>query len=419
MIKNGMIKIHVSQLRLGMFVSDLDCGWLQTDYLVQGVSINSLADMERLAKFATYVWVDPVRGTLDPSLTLKSIDKDAVGKVTSSSVWPNAEDFRLEKRKVHYERTTDVAAEHANALKIYEKGKSDVKSMMHGIATTGTFDLEVARDLVAASLKSILRNPDALLWMGKIREVDEYTAEHCLNVSLLAMVFGRHLGLREKDLVKVGLAGLLHDLGKLQTPSEILNKPGKLTEEEFNIMREHAKLGYLMLKNNQALPGVVTETAHSHHERIDGKGYPRKIRAVELPEIVRLISIVDTYDAITAERCYSKPKSSTVALGILYEERGTQFDEDLVLEFIRCMGIYPPGVIVELINGYIGLVIEINEGFKHLPKILLLRDSEGVLNSPYTINLLEVEQGVLSNQFLVRRTLSQGTHGIYTKDYTR
>lgn len=413
------IKLHISQLKMGMFVADIDCGWLKTPYAVQGVMINNLGDIEKLSKYATFVWVDPVKSTINASALLKQLKtKEVRSSQAVAEALASAEDIRLEKRRVAYDKTASIKEEHPVAYALYEKGKQDVKSIISDVTMVGSFDLNLAKDLVNENVQSILRNPDALMWMSKIREVDEYTAEHCLNVSILAMVFGRHLGLKEADLVKVGLAGLLHDLGKLQVPSHILNKPGQLTEEEALVMSQHPRMGFDMLKNAKSLPKVVASTALSHHERIDSKGYPAGQPAMELSEIVRLVSIVDTYDAITSERCYSKPKSTTTALKIIYDEKGKQFDEQLVLEFIRCIGIYPPGILVELLNGSVGLVIEINEGFRHLPKILLLRVNEQVLDQPRLINLIEVESGLLANEYLVKRTLSQGTHGIFTKDYT-
>lgn len=416
--KKGMVEIHVSLLKVGMFVADVDCGWLSTPYLVQGLLIRKLDDIEILSRYARYVWIDPIKGDYQVGTSLQRLDvaHKAKTKITRKKVLE--EDAHLSKHKVQYVKEANIVEEHPIALSLYEKGKKGIYNIVSDVVHSSKVDVVAARELVSENMKSILRNPDALLWMTKIRNMDEYTAEHCLNVSILAMVFGRHLGLTESDLLKVGLAGLLHDLGKLETPPHILNKPDKLTPEEMLIMCQHPLMGYELLKDNKSLPKVVVSTALSHHERIDGNGYPHGISADELSEIVRLVTIVDTYDAMTSERCYSKPKSTTEALKILYDEKGKQFDELLVLEFIKCIGIYPPGVIVELINGSVGMVIEVNEGFRHLPKVLLLREQGGALSEPCVIDLLMVEQGSLSNEYLVKRTLGQGTYGIYTKDYT-
>ena len=223
------------------------------------------------------------------------------------------------------------------------------------------------------------------------------------------MIFGRHLGLNQKDLVRLGLCGLLHDVGKMKIPSEILNKTEKLLPEEFAIIKNHAALGYsLFLDSEQYIPPIVANVARSHHERIDGSGYPDKKRANELDVMVRMITLVDAYDAMTSDRCYSKGKSNTQALKIIYESKGSQFDEALALEFITCVGIYPPGAIVELVNGIIGVVIEVNERYRHLPRILVVIDTNGEVIDPYIVNLLDIEFGNLNNEHFVKSTHKSG-----------
>ena len=308
-----------------------------------------------------------------------------------------------------YPKLISAAEEHRSASKIYSQGKIGVKNILQDVYDKNNFTVGDARSIVNGCVESVMRNPDALMWMSKIREQDEYTAEHCLNVCILAMIFGRHLGLNQKDLVRLGLCGLLHDVGKMKIPSEILNKTEKLLPEEFAIIKNHAALGYsLLLDSEQYIPPIVANVARSHHERIDGSGYPDKKRANELDVMVRMITLVDAYDAMTSDRCYSKGKSNTQALKIIYESKGSQFDEALALEFITCVGIYPPGAIVELVNGIIGVVIEVNERYRHLPRILVVIDTNGEVIDPYIVNLLDIEFGNLNNEHFVKSTHKSG-----------
>lgn len=317
-----------------------------------------------------------------------------------------------------YPKIISAAEEHKVASKVYSQGKVGVKKILQEVCDKNNFTVGDARSIVNECVESVMRNPDALMWMLKIREQDEYTAEHCLNVCILAMIFGRHLGLSEKELVRLGLCGLLHDLGKMKLPMELLNKTEKLLPEEFDIIKNHAELGYkLLLESEQYIPPIVASVARSHHERIDGLGYPEKRSATELDIMVRMITLVDAYDAMTSDRCYSIGKSNTEALKIIYENKGSQFDEELALEFIKCIGVYPPGIIVELVNGMIGVVIEVNERYRHLPRILVLIDAKGEVTDPYIVNLLEIEFGNLNNEHLVKSTHKSGALGIDVSKY--
>jgi len=262
-----------------------------------------------------------------------------------------------------------------------------------------------------------LRNPDALLWMSKMRDKDEYTSEHSLNVCVLAIAFGRHLGMEEEALQKLGLCGLLHDVGKMRVKTEVLNKPDKLTDKEFTMIKAHTVHGRNLLMSTSGLPNIVVDVAYSHHEKVDGTGYPRKLKASGIADFARIIALVDAFDAMTAERCYSVAISSTDALKIIFKDRGSHFDERLALEFIKAIGLYPPGSIVELINGTVALVLATNYRYRHLPKIIQILDENKQPLKQKIINLVEADSGELDKGFLINRVVPDGTHGIRLKDF--
>lgn len=391
-------KIHVSELRVGMFVSKLDRDWLETPFLVQGFMIERPEDIDTVAEHAEYVWVDAVRPEWVPPEQ----------RATLQSALP--------ERKTYINKVS-AREEHGHAIKVFRHARQLTKTLVDDIRLGGTIDTEQAKVTVRGCVDSILRNPDALLWMTKIRDEDEYTAEHCLNVCILAIAFGRHLGLPETELEKLGLCGLLHDVGKMRVPPDVLNKAGALTPKEFNMIRAHTVHGRNLLLSTPGIFEVVVDVAYSHHERMDGKGYPRKLPQEKISRYARIIALVDAYDAMTADRCYSQAIPTTQALKNIYKDRGTHFDEKLALEFIKSVGLYPPGTIVQLRNEMVGIVLEISQKYRHLPKVILLKKGEEPLAQEKVVNLADVERGQLERDFLIKRALKDGTYGISVAQY--
>ena len=396
--KVGSIKIHISELKIGMFVSKLDRDWLETPFLMQGFMIESLDDIDTVAEYAEYVWVDAVKEEWVPPET-RAVSGSPIAKAKS------------------YVNKVDAQQEHRAALGVYREARRLTKSLLDDARFGGVINTEVAKATVKDCVHSVLRNPDALLWMARMRNEDEYTSEHCLNVCILAVAFGRHLGMNESELEKLGLCGLLHDVGKMRVPQELLNKVEPLSEKEFNMVRAHATHGRNLLMSSPGVPNVAVDVAYSHHERVDGEGYPRKLKASGISDYARIISIVDAYDAMTADRCYSRAIPSTDALKRIFQDRGSHFDERLALEFIKCVGLYPPGSLVELVNGLIGIVLETNNRFRHLPKIIVVMDLIKPLEKEQVISLEEVEQRKLDKTYLIKRALRDGSHGIFIREY--
>ena len=392
------IKIHISELKIGMFVSKLDRDWQETPFLMQGFMIESLDDIDTVAEYSQHVWIDAVREQWIPP--------EERGVVGASSAKSQSYINKIEAQK-----------EHAAALGVFREAKKLTKTLLDDVRLGGVVNTEEAKATVKDCVSSILRNPDALIWMSRMRNEDEYTSEHCLNVCILAIAFGRHLGMSEAELEKLGLCGLLHDVGKMRVPPQILNKQDQLTDKEFNIIKAHTVHGRNLLMSSPGIPHIIVDVAYSHHERIDGTGYPRKLKAAGISDFARIISIVDSYDAMTADRCYSRAIPSTDALKRIFQERGTQFDERLALEFIKCVGLYPPGIIVELVNGLIGIVLESNHRYRHLPKIITVKDLNQPLEKEQVINLDEVEKKTLDKSFLIKRALCDGSYGIRIRDY--
>ena len=233
-------------------------------------------------------------------------------------------------------------------------------------------DTNKAKVLVAELANNIVNNLDASMWLTQLKKRDEYTAIHSLNVCVLSLTFGRALELSNEDLNELGLAALLHDIGKMQVPLNILNKPGKLSTEEFEIMKTHPQKGYEMLLNDDSISTKVLAVVKGHHERLSGKGYPDSLSEKNISYFTKIVSITDVYDAITSDRVYHDGMTPHEALKRLYEWMPDNFDSQLMQSFIRTIGIYPVGSVVELKTGHIGLVVKLSGTHRLKPVVMLI-----------------------------------------------
>lgn len=391
------VKIHISELKIGMFVSELDRPWLETPFLIQGFVVESLDDIDAIAEYAQHVWIDAVTAEWVPPEERAVLSAPA--------------------KKTKYINKVDAKTEHTVALETYRAARRITRSLLDDLRLGGVINTDQAKETVKDCVNSVLRNADALLWMSKIRSQDEYTAEHCLNVCILAIAFGRHLGYSEADLEKLGLCGLLHDVGKMRVPPEVLHKPSSLDSKEMGMMRAHTIHGRNLLMSTPGIPNSTIDVAYSHHEKVDGTGYPRGLKSAGISELAKIIGIVDAYDAMVAERCYSPSIPSTEALKVIFKDRGTHFDERLALEFIKSVGLYPPGTLVELVNGLVAIVFETNNKYRHLPKVIVVKNQEEKLGKSVLVDLADVEKVKMDKSFLIKRALKDGAFGVYIKEY--
>ncbi len=423
--RESLVQVPAAKVEVGMFVVELDRPWIETPFLLQGFEVRSRSQIRTLMNYCQHVYVlkeglsrKPVEMRA-PKLDLPPRKRDMGTLLPSARVKRKAHAPRSVLRsRPAYEAGNPVRLEHAVARKVLDAGRVNVKALLRSAHTGQMLDTDLAEETVSSCVKSILENPEAMLWMTKIKQKNEYTAEHCLNVCVLAIAFGRHLRMEERELHLLGLCGLLHDVGKMQIPPEILDKPGRLSREEFELIKSHTVLGHRLLEDTtRGLPDLTLDVALNHHERPDGSGYPRGLSQGEISEFSRIISIVDAYDAITSNRCYAEEQPSADAQKIIFQNRGGQFDEELALHFIQAIGPYPPGTLVELRNGMVGVVLAGKPKFRHLPTVLLLRDAEKKPMEERTVELDHTDSGRLSKEFLIRRTHPDGSFGLSVRDY--
>lgn len=422
--RENLVRVPAAQVQLGMFVAELDRPWLGTPFLLQGFEVRSKSQVRTLMDYCQHVYVlkEGVPRKASETLIAKIEPpprKNVGALLPGARIRPRTQPKRaLVRSRPAYEAQKPVRLEHEEARKVLDAGRVNVKGLLQSARTGQMLDTAVAEATVEACMHSVLRNPDAMVWMSRIKNRNEYTAEHCLNVCILAIAFGRHLHMAEDELHLLGLCGLLHDVGKMHIPTEILDKPGRLTVDEFEIMKRHTVLGHELLKGQPgSLHDLALDVALNHHERPDGNGYPRGLHAQEIAEFARIISVVDAYDAITSNRCYAPEQPSADAQKIIFESRGAQFDEQIALQFIQAIGPYPPGTLVELRNGMAGIVLAGKPKFRHLPTVLVLRDADKQPMAERTVDLDLTDTGALGKEFLVKRTLPDGTYGISLREF--
>ncbi len=381
-----------------MWICKLDRDWLETPFLLQGFMVESMADIEVVAEHCQYVWVD-------------AVEEHWVGNQRLQSASPAANKKNIFVNQVGFSEETN------HVLGVYREARRITKSLLDEARLTSVINTRQAKETVNECVNSVLRNSDALMWLSKIRSQDEYTSEHCLNVCILAIAFGRQLGYTEEELHDIGICGLLHDVGKMRVPPEVLNKPGKLTPQEFKQIQRHTVYGRNLLMSAGSGAAQAVDVAWAHHERLDGSGYPRGLKDSNISRYARIIAIVDAFDAMTADRCYGRAMTSTEALKNIYRARGTQFDGELAEQFLKTIGLYPPGSLVELVNGEVGLVFETNQRYRQLPKIVLLRDANKAPINEKVLDLALVEQGKLSRDYLIRTVHPDGSFGVSVRAY--
>lgn len=346
-MKENKTRIHINELRIGMFVSELDIPWSKTSF-EKGFIIQTRAELAELREYSTYAYIDVEKqkrqyGAIPTNLT-KTTDRVAFDKAF------------------------------AKATETYKNTSTFVKKVMEDLRFGHQLNTDAAKEAVSDCVNKVLDNSDTMQLLTQLKNMDEYTTQHSLNVCILSILLGKHLKLSTDKLNKLGLCGLLHDMGKSKIPLRVLNKEGLLTEKEMLIMKSHAALGKDILLNTHGIEQDVIDVAHSHHERLNGTGYPRGLVSDEISAFTKIVSIVDTYDAITSDRVYQKGRLHLEAIEVLVKGRTTEFDASLVIHFIECIGIYPVGNPVEMTNGEVAMVIESNPTNKTRPKVLLLLD---------------------------------------------
>lgn len=245
----------------------------------------------------------------------------------------------------------------SKAKSVFNESKNIQKKLFYAAENGSPLDLGPVHRITDESIEIIFKNPDALSTILNLRKKDEYLLEHSVAVSILITIFSFHLKIDKEIVRKLAVGAFLHDVGKIKVPEAILNKPGKLTDAEFTVMKSHASHSIEIIKKTPGIDPLSLEVAALHHEQLSGKGYPNAIRGKGISIYGRMIAICDIFDALTSTRCYKKGMSQVKAFGIVRSLTKTNhLDAELVDQFILCMGVYPVGAIVQLDSNQLAIV---------------------------------------------------------------
>lgn len=344
-------KIKTDDVRLGMYIHEIRGSWLEHPFWRKSFKLNAQKDLNTLIKCGLdEVWIDTSKG-LD--VIMPETDQPEIPV-------PSTQEAPVETPAPVTKSIAPVAIEEelTSAKEIHHKAKEAVITMFNDVRMGKALDISEAESLVDEISQSIERNSNALLSLVRLKTVDEYTYLHSVAVCMLMVALGKQMGLNGEVLKQAGVAGLLHDIGKMAIPNEVLNKPGKLTDDEFMVIRSHPQRGWEILNSCYQVKESTLDVCLHHHERVDGRGYPEKISGDALSLFARMGAVCDVYDAISSARCYKKAWEPAEAIHKMATWKDGHFDETVFYAFVKTIGIYPNGTLVKLKSGRLGVVIE-------------------------------------------------------------
>ncbi len=340
-------KIAVQQLQLGMFIQSLEGPWLAHPFWKTKFLLQDPADLQALLSSGVpMLWIDCARG-LDvagaPAAPVPSPAKAAAPKPAPDANAP-----------------TRMADEMQRATALVGRSREAVMAMFGEARLGKALDAQQCMPIVEQVANSVARNPSALISLARLKTKDNYTYMHSVAVCALMVALAKQLGLNDEQTREAGLAGLLHDVGKMAMPMEVLNKPGKLTDAEFELIRAHPLRGYQMLKGGTAVPPGALDVCLHHHEKMDGSGYPQQLKGEQISLLARMGAVCDVYDAITSTRPYKEAWDPAGSIQRMAQWSGGHFDPAVFKAFVKSVGIYPVGSLVKLESGRLAVVLDLN-----------------------------------------------------------
>lgn len=346
-----------------MFICDLNCNWIEHNFFFSKFKVKSINEIRKISDMGIKeVSIDTSKGL------------DVLSAPAAATVKHEIDVKFLKQAETLEEPTREVslAKEINKARMIRNEAKLVIKNVLEDVRLGNQIELEKVQQVIPKMTESIFSNKDALLGLSRIKSMDEYLFLHSVSVCVLMISFSHALGIHRDEINEIGIGALLHDIGKVKVNTNILNKPGRLTEDEFVKMKEHVNIGHILLQETPNIPETALMVAHQHHERYDGSGYPNKLKADKLSLYGQMAAIVDVYDAITSDRCYHKGMESTDALRKIFEWSKFHFNPELVQHFIRCVGIYPIGTLVRLDDHRLAVVTEYGKGNLTKPTVRVM-----------------------------------------------
>lgn len=349
---------------------------------------------------------------------LKStIDKAAL-KANLSKKHGHADIYRI----TIFEEAPPVEDEIAKIYPVFEKSQLATREIFEALAQDQGIDLSNVNESLDSMVESIERNPDALIWLAKLKQTDDYAYNHALNVSIMLMALASFMALPKKQVKDLGLAGLLQDIGKAKIPQEILNKKEAITKEEFELLKKHVDHALELLEitdmSSGSISGTVILTISQHHERIDGTGYPYQLSEKQISLTGQMAGLIDTYCALTTNKVYAKGVYNQLALETIHSLRDTKFKGVLIDQLVQFLGIYPVSTLVELNTGEVAVVIQQNSVRRMLPRVMiLLNPDKSKCEYPATINLISSPPTPTGEPYQIVRGLAPDCYGLSASNY--
>lgn len=492
------VRIECHDLKLGMFVSELDRPWEDTNFMFQGFMITSAEQISELQSQCVYVIVSQEKSKeglfsitevaieekpiVTPTLknlsqvsqldqaerlqlanpiklgkgllsTIKKIGQELISKKSDlpddnhfnplksamtlqleederKAEIKRRQDVRIIRNKfsgqpnvpdnvVDYMIKTTVEEELVTAKKVSDRIQNDLGITLFAEMTSADLSsrINVAKEVLSEVVDSIVRNPSAMLLVTNIKRLDDIHYQHAIDFSIMMVSFGRQLGIPKAELNHIALGGLLHDIGKSKVEKMILDKPNRLSSEEYQKIKLHIEYGSRMLDDIPDIHPIVRQIVERHHERYDGQGYPEALSAERIGIYGSMAGIVETYATMTSHQPYADARTSAKAVSVLVAMRDKAFQAELVDQFIQVVGVYPIGSIVQLSSGEIGIVSRQNKLWRLKPLVTVIIDANGnKLSNTYVIDLSKaVEKD--SKSLSIVNELPSGIHGIDARDY--
>lgn len=368
-------QIRIDELTVGMVIDKLDRSWLSTPFLCHKMTITSTKQIAQLKACGVrtltvrFVEAEEVLEESPAQSTLEKTPVESTSEPTDPVPPPPPTQVPFDEELIA-------------ARQVYQAAKTIVQDAMQDVRLGRAINVDAVQAVITDMTDSVFRNPDALPSLSRLKRFDEYTFYHSVNTALLAMSLGRSLGFDRSMIHLAGVGTLLHDIGKMKIPLELLNKPGRFEPHEMEIVKQHVLRGVEVLSRTTGLGDTYIQPALEHHERVNGAGYPHQRARQDISQVGLITAVVDIYDAMTSDRVYHKGKPAHEVLQLLYRlSLEGHLDPTLVQRFIQVVGIYPVGSVVELNTGEIGIVKRVNHDAPLAPVVLFVKSAGNTLLS--------------------------------------
>jgi len=424
------IAVATNELSVGMYIAELDRPWLETPFLFQGFYVESAKEIIELQQYCEHVYVDMercdqalFRKEQAPTVAPRS-GKSFFARRKAKKVEADKPRKQIETKADHQDEAyrpmdTGVLRKQILEAKVaHERTIGAINNIFSSLRDGAGIDFQAAEETIEPMVESVVENEDAMSWLARMKKKDNYIHDHSIASCVWALVFGKHLGLEKDDLQVLGLGALLMDVGKTRIPTELLVKNSALTAEEKLLMQKHVEFGLEIASRVEGVDSRVIQIIESHHERYNGTGYPRGLKANDIPVFARITGIVDSYDAMTTFRPYAEAISTYEAMRKLNDLAGVEYQAEMVEQFVQAVGIFPVGTLVELSTGAVGVVIAQNRTRRLRPQVMLLMDEEKTaLDHFKTIDLRTLLVDASGESLCILRGLPPGAYGLNPSEY--